>query len=86
MATLTPKELADELQSDPRTVRKFLRDHYEQDAHPGKGSRWAIEKKELRSLRSQFSKWQEEKAARAAARAAEEAEGSEESEDTTEDE
>lgn len=59
MATLTAKELATELNTDPRTVRKFLRSLSKENetATPGKGSRWAIEKKEVRSLRTKFNKW-----------------------------
>ena len=58
MAVMTATELAAELETDSRTVRKFLRSVTPKDAHPGKGSRWSIEKKQLRSLRSQFVKFQ----------------------------
>jgi hypothetical protein len=54
MATMTPAELATELSTDARTARKFLRSITPRDAQPGKGSRWAIEKKSLRSLRTKF--------------------------------
>lgn len=71
MATLTPKELAKELDTDARTVRKFLRSKasgLSADA-PGKGGRWAIEAKKVRGLRSKFAKWLEaEIAARQAAK------------------
>jgi hypothetical protein len=66
---LTPAEIATEFDTDARTVRKFLRSVTPKDAQPGKGSRWAIEKKQLRSLRSQYGKWV---AAQEAARAARE--------------
>ncbi|MGH9904835.1 MAG: hypothetical protein ACRD8U_04520 [Pyrinomonadaceae bacterium] len=73
MATLTPKELAKELDTDPRTVRKFLRSKasgLNADA-PGKGGRWAIESKKVRGLKGKFSKWMElEVLARNAAKAA----------------
>lgn len=56
MATITPKELATELDTDARTVRKFLRATLP-DAAPGKGSRWAIERKQVRSLKAKFAAW-----------------------------
>lgn len=57
--TLTPKELAVKLQSDPRTVRKFLRAEAKANGTetPGKGSRWAIEAKQVRSLAKKFAAW-----------------------------
>lgn len=54
---LTPADLATELDTDSRTVRKFLRSITPKDAQPGKGSRWSIEKKSLRSLRKQYADW-----------------------------
>jgi hypothetical protein len=57
MATLNPTELADRLGTDARTARKFLRSITPKDAQPGKGSRWAIEAKQVTSLKSQFSKF-----------------------------
>lgn len=80
---LTPADLATELGSDARTVRKFLRSITPRDEQPGKGSRWNIEKKELRSLRSKFSKWE---ADAAAARAAREAAAADETDETPDDE
>lgn len=61
MATITPKELAQELNTDARTVRKFLRSMAKENRTdtPGKGSRWSIERKEIRSLRTKFTKWDE---------------------------
>jgi hypothetical protein len=55
MATISAKELAVKLDTDPRTVRKFLRSHMEET--PGKGARYAIEAKQVRSLASAFKKW-----------------------------
>lgn len=77
--TLTPKELAQELNSDPRTVRKFLRAQARENGTetPGKGSRWAIEARTVRSLRKSFNAWIEAKAPKAD----EEPEVSEETED-----
>lgn len=52
--TLTPKELAQRFDSDARTVRKFLRSEI---GTVGKGQRWAIEAKQVRSLKAKFAKW-----------------------------
>lgn len=58
MATITVQELATDLGTDARTARKFLRSVTPADAQPGKGSRWAIEKRDVRSLKSKFSKFE----------------------------
>jgi hypothetical protein len=55
--TLTPKELAIELDTDPRTVRKFLRSEEGMNDKVGKGQRWAIEARQVRSLKVRFAKW-----------------------------
>jgi len=59
MATLTTNEIAADLNTTPRTLRKFLRaDAKAQGATtPGKGSRYAIEKRDMRALRTRFNKW-----------------------------
>lgn len=57
--TITPKELAQALDTDARTVRKFLRSEQGMNAKVGKGQRWAIEAKQVRSLKAKFSKWDE---------------------------
>lgn len=57
MATMTVKDLATELGTDPRTARKFLRKVTPNEDHPGKGGRWEIERKSLRSLRKQFEEF-----------------------------
>lgn len=54
MAVLTVSEFSAEIGTDPRTARRFLRSITPKDKQPGKGSRWAIEKRELRSLRKKF--------------------------------
>ena len=76
MAQFSTAEVAAKFETTPRTLRKFLRaDAKAQDAAdalPGKGSRYAIEGKQLASLKKRFKAWQlEEKAARAAEKAAE---------------
>lgn len=60
MATITVTELATELTTDARTARKFLRSVTPIDEQPGKGHRWAIEKRDIRSLKSKFAKFQAE--------------------------
>lgn len=59
MATITIADLATDLNTDARTARKFMRSVTPADSQPGKGSRWAIEKRDLRSLRSKFTKFLE---------------------------
>lgn len=55
MATITVSELAEVLDTDPRTARKFLRSVTPKDECPGKGSRWEIEKKGVRSLKVKYA-------------------------------
>ena len=54
MATITVTDLATELNTDARTARKFLRSVTPSEEQPGKGGRWQIEKRDIRSLRSKF--------------------------------
>lgn len=65
--TLTPKELAQRFGTDARTVRKFLRSKDGMDARVGKGSRWEIEARTVKSLQKRFTGWN---AAQIAAKAA----------------
>jgi len=63
MATqISAKELAGRFDTDGRTVRKFLRSITPKDDQPGKGSRWVIEAKQVRSLAKQFKEWEAAKA------------------------
>lgn len=80
MATITSTELALELSTTTRTLRKFLRADARAadkgDTLPGKGGRYAIERKQVPGLKKRFSKWQAAEAearAQRAAKAAEEA-------------
>lgn len=57
--TLTPAEFALEVGTDARTARKFLRSDQGMNAKVGKGQRWAIEARQVRSLKAKFSKWDE---------------------------
>lgn len=63
MATINVSEFATIIDATPRDARKFLREVTPDDAQPGKGGRWAIEKREVRSLRSKFAKWDAERKA-----------------------
>ena len=55
MATINIQDLSTALEANPRTVRKFLRSVTPVEDQPGKGGRWQIEKKNLRSLKKQFA-------------------------------
>jgi predicted transcriptional regulator len=61
MATITANELATELDTTPREVRKFLRADAKAQgtATPGKGARYQIERKQVASLKKRFAKWDE---------------------------
>lgn len=71
MAQFTTAEVAEKFETTPRTLRKFLRAdaraNDKADALPGKGSRYAIEGKQLAPMKKRFNAW---KAAEAEARAA----------------
>lgn len=56
---MTTTEIAAEFETTPRTLRKFLRADAKSKGAPtpGKGSRYSIEKRELRSLRKRFNDW-----------------------------
>ena len=55
--TITPKELAQELGTDAKTLRKFLREwapSREVDT-PGQGGRWALTGRQAQEIRKAFS-------------------------------
>lgn len=89
MATIyTTADAAAKLDTTPRTLRKFLRSAEGFDSKVGKGQRWGIEGKDMRSLTSRFNKWEAAQAADKAARAAaklEAAEAAPEDDDTPSD-
>lgn len=61
MATiLNVTELAETLETTPRTARKFLRSITPVEEQPGKGGRWQIKKADVRSLTKKFATWQDE--------------------------
>jgi predicted transcriptional regulator len=83
MATLTTKEVAEQVGCSPKTLRKFLRFQAKEAGGevgvdtPGKGKRYSFEPKEVKSIKKQYADWS---AAQAAARAARLAALAEESE------
>lgn len=79
MAQFTTAQVAEKLDTTPRTLRKFLRSDARTrgavDSLPGKGSRYAIEGKDLAPLKKRFTAWVEAQAAQAAEVEAEVEEG-----------
>ena len=79
MAQHTTAEVAEKFGTTPRTLRKFLRadarGRNAADSLPGKGSRYAIEGKDLAGLKKRFGAWQVAQAEAAKARAEAEAQG-----------
>jgi hypothetical protein len=72
MATvITPAEFAELVESDGRTVRKFLRSITPRDEQPGKGSRWQLDgtKRSVTKLQKQFTEWTAKQAEAALERA-----------------
>lgn len=54
-AMLTTKEIAQELDTDPGTVRRYLRTTLP-DHKPEKGNRWSINEDEFQALKAKFLK------------------------------
>jgi hypothetical protein len=71
MATLSAKEVAEKLETDARTFRKFIRSEVKAAGGevgvdtPGKGKRYVFEAKEINGLRKRFSAWDEARKASA---------------------
>lgn len=90
MAQFTTTEVAEKFGTTPRTLRKFLRADARAndaaDALPGKGSRYAIEGKDLTKMKSRFKKWHDAEAKARAERIAEKAKQVAEVEETDADE
>lgn len=81
--TLTPKELAVELDTNAKLVRSFLRSKdsgLAADA-PGKGGRWAIDARKVKGLKGKFTKWEAKRAEEIAAAKAKNTEDAETPED-----
>jgi hypothetical protein len=68
--TITPTELAQELGTDGRTVRKFLRSTTPKEQHPGKGSRWELDgtKRGVTQMTKRFNDWKAQQDAAKTAR------------------
>lgn len=64
MAQITVNEMATNLETTPRELRKFLRSVTPKDEQPGKGSRWSLDgsKRSVTKLQKQFAEWTEAKA------------------------
>lgn len=62
MHTTTPSELAEQLHTNPKLVRKFLRSTTPKDRQPGRGKRWAVPagKRDITKLQRQFDRWKAE--------------------------
>jgi hypothetical protein len=74
--TLSAKQVAEELGTSAKRLRRFLRDEVRENGGtvgeqtPGKGGRYSFEQKEVRSIQKRFSAWSAVQAAKAAERAA----------------
>src|SRR6478752_2385677 len=72
--TLTTAQLAEEIGTTPKYLRKFLRaDARSKDAGdtlPGKGGRYAIDRSKVKGLKTRFVKWDAAEKDALAARAA----------------
>ena len=59
--TLTPKEIANDWEISPKTLRKFLRKDEKIlalcEGNPGKGGRWSIPAGQVKTLRKRFDAW-----------------------------
>lgn len=60
-APISPKEFALAVNSDGRTVRKFLRSVTPKGDQPGKGNRWEV--RNTAALRKAFAAWVEARTA-----------------------
>lgn len=67
MANISTAECATELQTDPRTLRKFLRANAKARGMetPGKGARWELkgDSRSLSAMKKQFIAWNAEQTA-----------------------
>lgn len=59
--TITTNELAEELETDARTLRRFLRSESSPVEAPGKGHRYVLDSKASRLIKKQFAAWSETK-------------------------
>ena len=66
MAKMTTTEIAEEFGTTTRNLRKFLRSDFAEkgNATPGKGSRYAIDRRQLKGLQTRFNNWESARAAK----------------------
>jgi hypothetical protein len=71
-AEMTTKDFAAAIGTDPKSLRKFLRDSTPAEEHPGKGGRWVLPgtKTAIAKARKDYAKWSAEQAKAQAERAA----------------
>jgi hypothetical protein len=71
-AEMTTKDFAAAIGTDPKTLRKYLRDSTAKADQPGKGGRWVLPgtKAHIAATRKSFAKWNADQAKQAAERAA----------------
>lgn len=67
---LTSREVAELVGTDPKTLRRFLRDPKSTYAAAGQGGRYTFVKKDIPSLKKRFTTWSNAEAKARAARAA----------------
>lgn len=74
MTTLNTKEVAERLDTTPKTLRRFLRSEAQAaggtvgEDTPGKGKRYSFESKEVSKLQKRFQQWRDAQAKAAEAR------------------
>lgn len=59
-ATLTTREVADKVGTDPKTLRMFLRASNDYEA-VGSGSRYSFTAKDVAPMKAKFTKWAAER-------------------------
>lgn len=59
-ATLTTREVAEKVGTDPKTLRVFLRASKDYEA-VGSGSRYAFTAKDVAPMKAKFAKWADER-------------------------
>jgi hypothetical protein len=60
--TLSTKDVAERVGTDPKTLRVFLRASSDYEA-PGSGARYSFTAKDVPTMKTRFAKWQAEREA-----------------------
>lgn len=55
--TMTTAQVADEVGTDPKRLRRFLRSNSSPVAPAGQGHRYSIERKDLKAIKAKFQEW-----------------------------